>query len=143
MVVVVVVVVVDVGVGVGVGVGVAVPEHGIFVIPAAAPAYKVGITVEKADIADLTEAISDVPQADAKALFERLRTASQRHLTAFERAAAGDLPAGTGQQAQRGMQNQQGQPGQQQRSKDGSQPGRMGGMRGTGNGTPPASCPNS
>lgn len=102
-------------------------------------AYKVGISVEKADIADLTQAISAVSQADARALFERLRTASQHHLSAFERAADGDL-TGPGQRAHRGMQNQ---PGQQQRSKDGSRPGRMGTMRGTGNGTPPAGCPNS
>ena len=46
-------------------------------------ALAAGVTVEKADIADLTSALSGVTAPDVVSVLTHLRTASQHHLTAF------------------------------------------------------------
>lgn len=46
-------------------------------------AYAVGVTIEKLDIADLTDAISGLTAPDVLQVYTNLRTASQRHLAAF------------------------------------------------------------
>jgi hypothetical protein len=51
-----------------------------------ADAVQVGITIEKTDIADLSAAIPNAPE-DVASVLERLLTASQNHLAAFERQA--------------------------------------------------------
>jgi hypothetical protein len=47
-------------------------------------AFKVGITVEKADIAALQKAAQGLTAADVKQVYNHLLTASQRHLDAFQ-----------------------------------------------------------
>lgn len=67
-------------------------------------AYDVGIALEKRDIADLKKLSAATKDADAKALYTRLTTASEQHLAAFEAAAKGELPAeGAGPMGGRGM----------------------------------------
>lgn len=46
-------------------------------------AAKVGITVEKVDIADLNDALADSPAADITQVLQSLRSGSYNHLTAF------------------------------------------------------------
>lgn len=54
-----------------------------------AAAYQVGVELETRDIADLRSSIAgDLPQ-DVDAVFERLLQASERHLSAYQRAADG------------------------------------------------------
>lgn len=52
-------------------------------------AYQVGIELEKRDIADLSGAIAGTSLTDVRQVLTRLRTASERHLSAFEAAASG------------------------------------------------------
>lgn len=113
-------------------------------------AYKVGIAVEKADVADLDEAMADITQSDADEILAGLKRASENHLAAFERAADGQLGTGQGRDGngQRGrgmngqMQRAQGQDGRGQNDRgqmaDGTGRGRMGGP---GNGQRQADCP--
>ncbi len=46
-------------------------------------AAKVGITVEKVDIADLKDALADNPAADVTRVLQNLKSGSTNHLTAF------------------------------------------------------------
>ncbi len=46
-------------------------------------ASKVGITVEKVDIADLKDALADNPAADVSRVLENLKSSSYNHLAAF------------------------------------------------------------
>lgn len=71
-------------------------------------AYKVGIEVERTDIADLDKAIAETTAADAKRVFENLRTGSQHHLDAFTALAEGKTPQ-IGQGMGMGGANGQGQ----------------------------------
>ena len=48
-------------------------------------AFEVGVMIEERDIADLTEAISLTEDASVITVLESLRSASQNHLSAFER----------------------------------------------------------
>ena len=48
-----------------------------------AAALQVGVTVEKLDIADLTDAMTGLTAPDVLQVYTNLRTASQRHLAAF------------------------------------------------------------
>ena len=74
-----------------------------------AEAYKVGIALEKRDIADLEAELKTVKQADVKVVLEHLLAGSQNHLRAFTSAAQETRPGATstpqqgkGQQAQQG-----------------------------------------
>jgi hypothetical protein len=49
-----------------------------------AAALQVGVTVEQADIADLTAALNGLSATDVKQVYRRLRMASQHHLAAFQ-----------------------------------------------------------
>lgn len=53
-------------------------------------AAKVGVALEKQDIADLDKAIASINQADVTQVLSRLRNGSQHHLAAFTAAAAGN-----------------------------------------------------
>ncbi|WP_127508045.1 ferritin-like domain-containing protein [Actinoplanes solisilvae] len=53
-----------------------------------AAAFQVGQEVERADIADLREALTGLTAADVTQVYQRLLTASRRHLTAFTAWAA-------------------------------------------------------
>lgn len=67
-------------------------------------AYQVGVELEKRDIADLDSAIARTTLADARQVLTNLRTASERHLAAFQAAASGQTPLpGAGQGAGQGM----------------------------------------
>lgn len=68
-------------------------------------AYQVGIELEERDIADLTAMIEDTDVEDVRVVLERLRTASERHLDAFARAADGTVPGGPGACQGPGMEN--------------------------------------
>ncbi len=82
-----------------------------------ADAYLVGAALEQRDIADLEASIAaDLPE-DVDAVLERLLRGSQRHLVAFEGAAAGSTVPGTTGSGRSGP----GGPGRGQRT------GRMGG----------------
>jgi hypothetical protein len=59
-------------------------------------AYQVGVEVEQRDIADLDKSIAADLPADVDTVFGQLARGSQHHLTAYQRAVAGDLSAGTG-----------------------------------------------
>lgn len=48
-----------------------------------ADALAVGVTIEKADIADLTDALSGLTAPDVTQVYTHLRTASEHHLAAF------------------------------------------------------------
>ena len=48
-------------------------------------ALAVGREIERMDLADLAERRSDLPQADIRAVLDRLATGSERHLAAFSR----------------------------------------------------------
>ena len=58
-------------------------------------AYQVGVELERRDIADLRKAIAQTSEPDVLATYERLLSASQRHLAAYERAASGAMQTGT------------------------------------------------
>ncbi len=58
-----------------------------------AAAAAVGIAVEEADIAALTDALDIAPDDQAIAVLEQQIAASQRHLAAFQRLAQGASPA--------------------------------------------------
>jgi hypothetical protein len=73
-----------------------------------AAAYQVGATVERRDIADLEASLADLDQADIRRVLTRLVAASQRHLAAFERAAARPPSTGVGQGPRRGHPKGQG-----------------------------------
>lgn len=67
-------------------------------------AYQVGVELEKRDIADLDTAIARTTLADARQVLSRLRTASERHLAAFQAAASGQARVpGAAQRAAHGM----------------------------------------
>ncbi|WP_324787297.1 DUF2202 domain-containing protein [Streptomyces sp. H51] len=51
-------------------------------------ALKAGRTVETDDVAALTKALSGLTAPDARQVYTHLRTASERHLSAFERSIA-------------------------------------------------------
>lgn len=75
-----------------------------------ADAYAVGVAVEKADVADLDEAIA-ITDDTVDAYMNHLRTATQQHLATFERLVSGQTtgagPMGQGQgQMGRGAQAQ-------------------------------------
>lgn len=102
-------------------------------------ALAAGVSVEKADIADLTEVIARTTAADAKQLFENLLAGSQNHLAAFSgevTPGAGRGMQGRGPGAQnrdpQGQQNQQGGPSMQ---------GRGGPGRGLQQGAGTQDCP--
>lgn len=122
-----------------------------------AEAYKAGIEVEQTDIADLDKVIAETTAADAKRVFENLRTGSQHHLAAFTALSEGKTPA-IGQSMGMGMGAANGQ-GQQfgARSGDDTTPRGDGLGHGPGNGVGqgmgqgqghmnrtdrPADCPN-
>jgi len=113
-------------------------------------AFRVGIELEKRDIADLRRAIGQTTNGDVKFVYQRLLNGSQNHLRAFTAAQNGTLPSmqangrragGTGlargarmagdcqgQGAQQGRR-----PGAGQGRGPGAQQGRRGrGMQGTG-----------
>lgn len=48
-------------------------------------AYKVGVTIEEKDIADITTQLATATDSDVVATLERLRTGSENHLRAFNR----------------------------------------------------------
>ncbi len=48
-----------------------------------AKAAKVGITVEKVDIADITDLLEEMPAADITTLLKNLKSGSYNHLDAF------------------------------------------------------------
>ncbi|HEX6919344.1 MAG TPA: DUF2202 domain-containing protein, partial [Actinomycetes bacterium] len=48
-----------------------------------ANAYAVGVQVEKADIADLTDAVDGLTAPDVTRVYQHLTMASQHHLAAF------------------------------------------------------------
>lgn len=83
-------------------------------------AYQVGVELEKRDIADLDKSIAANLPADVDAVLARLRTGSQHHLAAYQRAVNGDLGSGAGMMGNR--------------SGNAATPGRGSGMRGQGNG---------
>jgi hypothetical protein len=84
-------------------------------------AYQVGVEVEQRDIADLNKSIAGDLPADVDTVLGQLVQGSQRHLTAYQRAVAGDVGTGSG------MMNG--------RSGNATSPGRGNGMRnGTGAG---------
>ena len=56
-------------------------------------AYQAGIELEQRDIADLEKSIAASTQTDVDAVLGNLLNASRRHLTAFQAAASGELPA--------------------------------------------------
>lgn len=93
-------------------------------------AYQVGIELETQDIADLDEAIAGATAEDVKATLERLKAGSQKHLTAYQRAA--DRTLGDGSRTARS-----GLAGAGMRAKNG--PG-VGGSARNGNGDCDGSC---
>lgn len=100
-------------------------------------AYKAGVAVEDADIADLNTALKETTAADATRVFENLKRGSEMHLAAFTGLRDGTRTAGTGPGM---MQRGEGRMGQG----DGQGMGRMGQGRGTGPVAPadrPADCP--
>lgn len=54
-----------------------------------AGAYAAGVSIEKADIADLTQAMAQTTDARIDAVYQNLLTASEQHLAAFEAAQSG------------------------------------------------------
>jgi len=86
-----------------------------------AAAYQVGVEVEQRDIADLNKSIAAALPEDVDAVLGQLLKGSQNHLTAYQRAVAGDL--GTGSGMMRGP------------SGNGATSGRGNGMMGNGNGS--------
>lgn len=87
-------------------------------------AFKVGIALEKRDIADLKSLVADVDDTYVAGVLGRLLTASEHHLTAFETVLAGKaLPEqGHGEGRMRG-QGRGGDMGS--RRGDGTGPGRQ------------------
>ncbi|MCB0873766.1 MAG: DUF2202 domain-containing protein [Actinobacteria bacterium] len=71
-------------------------------------AYRVGIALEKRDIADLTRAINATSDPVTKQVLTNLRSASKKHLAAFTRAANGQTATAAGK-AQMGKRGRQGQ----------------------------------
>ncbi len=67
-------------------------------------ALKVGIDIEKTDIADLEERMVNAPD-DIKAIYEKLKEGSEKHLDAFTKVLNGDM----GGEGQGGGQGQGGQ----------------------------------
>ena len=59
-------------------------------------AYQVGVELEQRDIADLQHAIAQTSEPDVLAVYQRLLAASERHLSAYERAVAGGTQTGSG-----------------------------------------------
>ncbi len=55
-----------------------------------ADAYDVGIAIEKADLADLKDALARTTESDVTRVFTNLSRGSEQHLAAFEAAKAGD-----------------------------------------------------
>lgn len=113
-------------------------------------AYQVGIELEQRDIADLDLAIAGTDNPDVRATFELLRDGARSHLTAFERAAAGQLGAGQ-QVGQQGRKSQADRPGscdgtgRQAGPGDrtsGPRQGNGGRARGAGAGAGTGDCPN-
>lgn len=117
-----------------------------------AEAYKVGVALEKRDIADLKELVDRTKAADIKQVYTNLKNASERHLWAFTGATQGRTPGmqqgrqgpgqGPGPQHGRQWQQQQGQKPQGQQQGPGM--GRRGQGPGAGygrTGQRPAGCP--
>lgn len=109
-------------------------------------AYQVGVELEKRDIADLDTAITRTTLTDARQVLTNLRTASKRHLGAFQAAASGQDPLqGMGQGTGAGGRTGMG------RHEDGSGPMRQGwaeagssttpGRRAGMTGVQPTGCP--
>ena len=65
-------------------------------------AYQVGIELETRDIADLETAIALAP-TDVERVLNNLLRASEQHLSAYQSAAAGNLPAQSGVDQGQGM----------------------------------------
>lgn len=59
-------------------------------------AIAVGIELEKADIADLQEAIDRTDKADLDRVYGNLKRGSEHHLAAFEALSRGETPTGIG-----------------------------------------------
>lgn len=72
-------------------------------------AYKVGIALEKADVADLEAAVKQSDNADLDQVYGRLLTASQRHEQAFSAGPGGATALGTGQGRMNGQGGMNGQ----------------------------------
>ncbi len=75
-------------------------------------ALEVGIELETADIEHLRSTIDAIDDADVDRVLGHLLTASEHHLAAFEAAAAGELPAMTGDGRGPGGPGPRMQPGQ-------------------------------
>ena len=87
-------------------------------------AFEVGIELETADIEHLRSTIDAIDDADVDRVLGHLLNASEHHLAAFEAAAAGELPAMTGDG--RGRQGGPGsgmQPGERAQGRQGMQQG--------------------
>lgn len=100
----------------------------------AAAAYRVGVALEKRDIADLKRLQDATTKTDLDRLYGNLESASEHHLAAFTAAAEGKaLPAGgpaaDGQRHGRGMGNGSGMgPGTGNGAGMGPRPGNGAGM---------------
>lgn len=101
-------------------------------------AYQVGIELEKADIADLKKSIAGNLPADVDSVLGRLLQGSNNHLSAYQRAAAGQLTPGSGMGPGAGQRQGSG-PGAGQRPGTGPGAGQRQGMgRGPGGGMGPS-----
>lgn len=68
-------------------------------------AYQVGVELEQRDISDLQQAIAQTNEPDVLAVYQRLLSASEHHLSAYERAAAGSTSTGSGPGSMAGRAN--------------------------------------
>lgn len=88
-------------------------------LTSASAAYKVGVQLEKRDIADLQRLQKQTANADLDRVYGNLERASGHHLAAFESAVAGKTPtaAGRGQNARQNARQDAGQMSGQMRGR--------------------------